>query len=135
MNVDSILLSEFAAIDSSNKLTVVGVSNLLTAQSLPARLPLICVSLVIHAHPDEGGTQHDGELRLLNQDRDILHQHAFRFQLKEGPPPPGVPLRHVSVQRFLGLEFEHAGAYSFEVFIDETYHAAVSFYVAESGGG
>lgn len=135
MNVDSILLSQFAHTQDA-ALTVYQTFNQMEAGDLPAQVPLLAVSLVIHGHRDEGGTRHEVEIRLLDEDRNVQPPTPLRreFEFKPGPPPPGMPLRHVLVNRIFGLRFEEAGTYAFEVYIDGTYHATTSFYLAGPEG-
>lgn len=131
MNVDSILLADYARVGTDGKLDVVGVFNRIPANTLPATLPFLSLSLVVHGHSEEGGTTHGIELRLLNERREALSPPMvgeFDF-----PPAsdayPGLPVRSVKTFLMLQPTFPEHGLYAFEVYIDGTYHAAASFYV------
>lgn len=129
MNVDSILVSDYATIQGG-KLTVVGVFDRIGPLRLPARIPTMCVSVVIHAHHDEAGTEHEGEIRIVDQHRKAKQAAKFRFRFPEKADHlPGLPLRHVYIWTILAAAFEAPGAFAFEVYIDGTYHAATSFAV------
>jgi hypothetical protein len=128
VNVDSILISDYAQI-TAGKLTVVGVFNRIQAKQLPVRLPTLALSMVIHAHHDEAGSSHDGEVKLLNQDRVEIVRRPLHIRFSEQNLVPGLPLRAVSTTVFLAPQFDEPGAYAFEVYIDGTYHAAASFVV------
>lgn len=135
MNVDSILISDYAAVSERGALSVFKTFNRIRGEELPAHLPMMCISLIIHAHPSEGGSQHEIEIRLLNSRRKEVVSFPKRpLQL---PPaddiPPGLPLRAVQVQAMMNLKFEEAGPYAFEVYIDGTYHAGAAFYVGSEG--
>lgn len=136
MNVDSILLSDFAQV-TAGKLTVVGVFDRVPAEAPPATLLQMAISLVIHGHSAEAGTTHNLEIWLLNQRRERLNPAAFGQPFKFGPPEsvtPGIPLRVVIVQGVLMPTFEELGPYAFEVYIDGTYHTAAALYVGPNPG-
>lgn len=130
MNVDSILISDYAA-TVGGKLVVVGVFNRIPTNEAPATLAHMSISIVIHGHSAEAGTKHELQIKLLNSRREVLTDQIrgeFTF-----PPAdqiiPGLPLRHVWLTSMLMPSFPEIGPYAFEVYIDETYHASSSFYV------
>lgn len=131
MNVDSILLSEYANTTQHGRLTVVNVFNSMSAQDVPVRVPLMSISLVIHGHADEAGSEHTCEIHLLDQDRNPVGDDPIRFDftMPDGEPPPGMPLRHVVARRFIGLTLQEQGTYAFEVYIDGTYHTGTAFHL------
>lgn len=133
MNVDSILISEYATLTPGNQLTVVRTFNQLAASSFPARHAFLAISLVIHAHRSERGTEHDIEIRVIGPSAS-KELHSGKFTLAKGDPPAGVPLRHTYVHQVVAIEFEGPGAYAFEVYIDGTYHAASTVYVRPTTG-
>lgn len=127
MNIDSILLSEYASLSDNNQsLTVVRTFNRLSGTTLPAAIESMCVSLIIHGHEREAGTAHALELRLIDQRREIVVSATGEFVFG-APSVPGLPLRHMHVVRFVNAVFPRAGLYAFEVYVDDTYHAAASF--------
>lgn len=131
MNVDSILISDYAN-QPGGKLTIVGVFNRIGPADLPVQLGTLAVSIVVHAHHDEAGTSHPAELRLIDQERNVISSNPFTVKFAKENLIPGIPLRTVHTQLFLAPKFDNAGAYAFEVYIDETYHAAASFVVVEA---
>lgn len=128
MNVDSILISDYATVTANGKLTVVGVFNRIGPVNLPVRIPLMCISLVIHGHHGEAGAIYQGEIRLINQRREVLTTQPIEVNFNQ-EPIVGVPLRHLLVHMVLAPVFEEAGAYAIECYIDDTYMAAASFVV------
>ena len=128
MNVDSILISDLAQV-ISGKLTVLGVFNRIGPAKLPVVMSTMAVSVVMHAHHDEAGSEHQAELRLIDQDRNVINTHPTKIQFARENLIPGIPLRAVKVIVILTPSFERAGAYAYEFYIDDTYHAAASFVV------
>jgi hypothetical protein len=130
VNVDSILVSDYAQASLDGKLTVVGVFN--RVSGAPITLPQLSISLVIHGHAAEAGTTHTLEIWLLNERREKLNpepmRESFTFAGSESILP-GVPLRVISVSTVLMPTFSESGPYAFEVYIDGTYHASASLYV------
>lgn len=133
MNVDSILLSHFAHAQDG-ALTVYHTFTGTGATQFPAQIPLMALSLIIHGHADEAGTEHEIEIRLLDDDRNLIEPTPLTrpFRFNDMTPPPGMPLRHTFVQRMQGIAFPKPGTYAFEVYIDGTYHATASFFVAKA---
>jgi hypothetical protein len=135
VNVDSILLSEFAKVEQSGNLTVVSAFNALGGPGPAWGLPLMAISLVIHGHRDEAGTEHRAVIRLINARREqvIPEELSFDFQFREddGSLEEGMPLRHTAVFMLGGVAFTEPGPYAFEIYIDGTYHAAATLFVRQ----
>lgn len=131
MNVDAILISEYATLTDNNQaLTVLRCFNAVTSRELPARVPSMAISVVIHAHFDERGTKHEFKLKLLNERREQVGIQEGVFQLPQGgEEPTGIPLRHTIISRFGNVVLSEAGPHAFELYIDGTYHAAAAFNV------
>lgn len=133
MNVDSIIVSDYATVSQDGKLTVVGAFNRIGAQSFPALHAILSVSLIIHGHHAEGPpNEHTLTLRLLNERREQIGQAVERsFQFTEHPFK-ALPLRFMVAQRFIPVVFEKPGLYAFEAHINGTYAATASFLVEET---
>ena len=132
MNVDSILISEYASVDSNGRLTVVNVFNKLTGPGPKWGRPFFTISLVIHGHSKEAGTTHEGEIYLLDSERKqgMPEPIPFSFSVPEQKrATPGMPVRHITVMTIMGATLENPGPYAFEVHIDGIYHASASFFV------
>lgn len=137
MNVDSILISEYAK-TTDGRLTVVNTFNRISGPGPQWGVPMLAVSLVIHGHKAEAGTHHEGEIKLLNKDREEINPQpmTFEFQFKEESElDPGMPLRSTQTYTVIGISFPEPGPYAFEVYIDETYHASASLFVQKLEGG
>lgn len=132
MNIDSFLLSEYATITDGAALTIVRSFNKIQAPGTPVRIPLMSISLVIHAHEAEAGSEHHIEVRLLNQRREAVRTLIDdSFTLPPGPVPPGMPLRHVLVRQILAPSFDEFGAYATEAYIDGVYHGGAAFFIEQ----
>ena len=135
MNVDAIILSEAAVLtDQGRSLSILRTMNTLSSTGFPATLPMLALSLVIHAHPSEHGTTHRVDIKLLNERRkvvgEILTDQSFTLAGGDGMPK-GIPIRHYLVHRMVNVQFEAPGAYAFEVSIDGTYVAGTAFYIVQ----
>ena len=129
MNIDSILICEYATVDAGGSLTVLRTFNGMHASKFPATLPSMAVAIVIEAHESERDAEHHGEIRLLTQERRVAATWKTTFDFKASHPLPGIPLRHTWIHRLLNVTFSTAGAYAFEVYVDDTYLAGSAFHV------
>jgi hypothetical protein len=132
VNVDSILIAEYAVVEQGGALTVVRTFNQLNATELPARVAILSVSIIIHAHSSEAGTSHNFELVLMSAKQGrvaTVVQDNFVLNAEGHPITPGIPIRHILVFNVMQAEFKEDGPYAFELYIDGTYHAAATFFV------
>lgn len=132
MNVDSILIAEFAKVDERGRLTVIDAFNNLSGPGPVWGLPVMAVSLVIHGHRAEAGTRHKVDMRLIDASRkDVVPPMHFEFSFPEdnGKLDEGVPLRQPWTFGMIGVSFNKPGIYAFEVQIDGTYAASASLLV------
>ena len=135
MNVDAILLSEAATLSSSLQLSVLNVFNSMGSPGFPATVPIMALSLIVHAHHSEGGKAHKIDIKVLNEKREIVAEvmKGFSFTFSSAPTQPGIPLRYILVHRMMNVQFTSPGSFAFEVFIDDTYAAGTAFHVGQSG--
>ncbi|MFO8175515.1 MAG: hypothetical protein R6T96_14605 [Longimicrobiales bacterium] len=134
MNVDSILISEYATVDNVGRLTVVNVFNKINGPG-PWAIPFFSISMVIHGHEKEAQTHHEGEIILLDSERERVKEDPIPFEFtfpKKSKNTPGMPVRFVVNLMIAGLVFERPGPYAFEVHIDGTYHASASLFIART---
>lgn len=132
MNIDTILISEYASVDQGGKLTVVNAFNKLQGPGPRWGIPLLYVSLVVHGPRREGGKTFPGELRLLNANREeVGGPWPFAVTFPEATTDEGMPVRSISVILLAGLVFKAPGAYAFEVYVDGAYAAAHTLYVKQ----
>ena len=130
MNVDSILIAEHASVDQGGRLTVVNAFNRITGPGPQWGIPVLALSIVIHGHSEEAETRHEGEVRLINDERELIRAMPFEFEFAKAVP--GIPLRHIAILVTLATTFASPGPYAFEVYIDDTYMAAASWVIVQS---
>lgn len=131
MNVDAILLSEYATLTDGTILSVMKCFNQVVTSGVPVAMPMMCISMMIHAHHSESGSHHVAVVKLMNARRELIHEFPQEFTLnpRGAAPIPGVPIRQTLVYTLFQPVFNEAGPYAFEVYIDGTYHAATIFNV------
>ena len=135
MNIDAILLSEYAKADPGGRLTVVGTFNAVNVPGLPVIIPVFYVSIVLEGHRTEQGVKHKGEIKVLNSKRQNVAEGqdtTFEFAFTDDDPLPGMYARHVVVSQIL-IQFQEEGPYSFEIHINDVYHCR--FYPYQTGPG
>ena len=134
MNVDVILLCEYARIFDGSRLMIVGTMNGITVPGVPVKLPAIHIAIVVEAHRELKGTSHVCEVRILNARREIVGSPMkYDFAFHPETPPPGMYCRNTQVIA-VSVAFQEEGPHSFELHIDGTYHAATNLYVAVAKG-
>ncbi len=131
MNVDSILISEHASTDRDARLTVVNAFNQISGPGPRWTVPILALSIVIHGHSEEAETDHEGEIRLIDDSREILRSMPFEISFPKSTHP-GLPVKFIATLQAVGFTFEAAGLYAFEVYIDGIYMAAVSLVIVQS---
>ena len=136
MNVDSLLISEYASADPSGRLTVVNSFNRINGPGPEWLVPVIYLSMVVHAPRDLAGTSHVGEIRLLNSRRQLATAKPAPFDLSfpddAGQFDDGMPVRCIFTGGFFGLRFKEPGPYAFEVSIDGIFAGAVMLYIRKT---
>ena len=131
MNIDSILIAEYASTDRDGRLTVVNAFNQITGPGPQWVIPVMGISLVIHGHSEEAETEHKGEVRLINDARELVKSMRFEFAFSK-ITVPGLPVKHISTLMTIGQNFPAPGLYTFEVYIDDIYMAAASLVIVQS---
>ena len=130
MNIDSILIAEYASVDRDGRLTVVNSFNQITGPGPKWTIAMLALSIVIHGHSEEAETDHQGELRLINESREVVKTMPFEVKFPKATVP-GLPVRFIATLRSVGATFDAPGLYAFEVYIDGIYMAAASLVVVQ----
>lgn len=139
MNIDTILISEYASGDNVGRLTVANAFNTLHGPGPKWGLPLMYLTMVAHGPVREAGRTFTGEVRVINAAQEtVVDPVPFEFAF---PPAEraaeGMPVRAIVSIAFAGLKFTAPGAYALIVNVEETYAAATTLYVnkVEGKGG
>lgn len=138
VNIDLLAVSDFAQV-SDGKLTIVGIFNVLGGPGPIWGRPAIYFSMIVHGHRDETG-RHECEVRLLNQERELVIPEPLKFDFNLGlhrdeQMNAVLPLRHVASFSLFNVQFHRPGAYAFEVTLDGIYHGASMLYVRQEPAG
>jgi hypothetical protein len=70
VNVDTILTSEYASATPDGRLTVVNAFNQLNGPGPKWGIPILYLTMVAHAPRREAGKEWDGEIRLIDANRE-----------------------------------------------------------------
>ncbi len=132
MNVDSILIAEYATVDPGGRLTVVNAFNRLSGPGPQWGMPVLAIPLVIHGHSEEAETEHEGKIKLIDAERTVKQEIDFSFRFPEASVP-GLPVKHIGNIMIFGATFDAPGLYAFEVYIDDIYMAAASMVIQQTG--
>lgn len=136
MEVDMALLADAATVDGSGKLNILGVFDRVTTAQFPARHGRISLVLRFTAGIAEMGL-HDVEIRLRDPEGGEVLRLSGQMELGPGATAPSSGMRVPHVLNLDGLVFETAGAYAFDVLVDEEHHVSIPLHVSgpPSGAG
>jgi hypothetical protein len=115
MEIEIFTLADFAQ-DNNSKLTIVGTFDSINAKQFPVQHPACTLACRLRFAAKESG-QHDFKMRLIDAEgKEIIK--PIEGNINIGMPPNGQFASINIVINFNQLQFEKAGRYSFELFID-----------------
>lgn len=117
MEVDLALIADAATIDSSGKLSILGIFDRIGTASFPARHPHMVLVLRFMAALNEAGT-HEIGITLRDPAGKQVVGIDGEMQLGPGPASSGGGIRVPHVLHLDGLVFPLPGQYAFDVRID-----------------
>ena len=124
MEVDLALIADAATIDSSGKLSILGIFNRIGTSSFPARHPHMVLVLRFIAAVNEAG-KHQITIALKDPaGREVVGVDG-EMQLGLGPAGSGSGIRVPHVLHLDGLVFPVPGLYAFDVRVDGEHHASL----------
>ena len=115
MEIEIFTLADFAQ-DNQSKLTIVGTFDSIQAKQFPIQHPACALACRLRFGVKETGP-HDFKLRLIDADGKETIQ-PIEGNINIGAPPNGQFSSINIVINFNQLQFEKAGRYSFELYID-----------------
>jgi len=124
MDVDLALLADAASIDSSGKLSILGIFDRLSTMSFPTRHPRLSLVLRFTAGLDEAG-KHEVGITLIDPDAQEVVRIDGEMQLGPGPVAAAGSIRVPHVLNMDGLIFPRPGRYSFDVTVDGEHHVTI----------
>ena len=133
MEVDLALIADAATIDSSGKLSVLGIFDRIGTSSFPARHPRMVLVLRFIAALNETGTHQIGISLKDPAGKEVVGIDG-EMQLSPGPTGGGGGIRVPHVLHLNGLVFPVPGQYAFDVLVDRQHHVSlpVTVYGPES---
>ena len=124
MEVDLTLIADAATIDSSGKLSILGIFDRIGTSSFPAQHPHMVLVLRFIAAVNEAG-KHQITIALRDPaGREVVGVDG-EMQLGLGPAGGGSGIRVPHVLHLDGLVFPVPGLYAFDVRVDGEHHASL----------
>ena len=124
MEVDLALIADAATIDSSGKLSILGIFDRIGTSSFPAQHPHMVLVLRFIAAVNEAG-KHQITIALKDHaGREVVGVDG-EMQLGLGPAGGGSGIRVPHVLHLDGLVFPVPGLYAFDVRVDGEHHASL----------
>ncbi len=130
MEIEIFTLADFAQ-DNNSKLTIVGTFDSIQAKQFPVQHPACTVACRMRFGIKEVGG-HDFRLRLIDTaGKEIIK--PIEGNINIGTPPNGQFASVNIVVNFTQLQFEKAGRYSFELYIDDDWKSGLPLFLNQAG--
>lgn len=123
MEVTLALLADYANVTREGKLNIMGIFDIIYAQSFPARHPQMQLIMRFESDPAEAGTTKAVEVQLIDEDGKKLMSIGGDITLGQGRPGEPITANHILTLNNLG--FEKPGNYEFKILIQEDFKASV----------
>ena len=125
-----LLVADYAALDASGKLTIVGVFNKIFANKFPVKHPSLYVTIRFVSDLDETGQDRTLEVFLVDQDYNrIWSSPVISFKVER--PQSGEVAEFTPIIALQQLEFQKAGRYEFKVKVDADIRGSIPFDVIQ----
>lgn len=129
MKIDFAVVCDYALIDRFGKLSVLGVFQNIWVSQLPTVHPRLHLVIRLRGTRTEIG-EHEVRIRLVGEDgREII---SGKGVVNFSEPPAGVLQVEAGAVLVFDVPFEKAGAYRFEIVVDDTLETAVPITVTLS---
>lgn len=126
MEIEIFTLADFAQ-DNNSKLTIVGTFDAIQAKQFPVAHPACTIACRLRFGDKEVGA-HDFKLRLIDAEGKETIQ-PIEGNINIGNPPNGQFSSINIVVNFNQLQFEKAGRYSFELYIDGDWKSGLPLFL------
>ncbi|MHB8375342.1 MAG: DUF6941 family protein [Dehalococcoidia bacterium] len=138
MQVKLAVLADFASISREGKLNIMGIFDEINPQQLPVALPIFYVVLSFDTRASEFDTDKVMSIVLQDEDGGVMLRIDQPIHVPR-PPRPGTRGTVNGVNALVGLPFERAGNYEFDVMVDGHNETSIRLRVnqpqrTESGG-
>ena len=128
MHVDFAVVADYALVDQSGKLSVLGIFQHIWVQQYPAMHPRLHLVLRLKGKRTEVG-EHAVQIRLLDEQGNESLGGSGSVMFAE--PPAGITEIEAGAILVFDVPFPHGGAYRFEITIDGEQKAAVPVTVSQ----
>lgn len=129
MEIEIFTLADFAQ-DNNSKLTVVGTFDSIQAKQFPVQHPACSIACRLRFALKETGA-HDFKLRLIDEAGKETIQ-PVEGTINIGNPPNGQFSTINIVINFNQLQFEKAGRYSFELYLDGDWKSGLPLFLNQA---
>jgi hypothetical protein len=128
MEIEIFTLADFAQ-DNNSKLTVVGTFDSIQAKQFPLQHPSCSVACRMRFANKEAGA-HDFKLRLVDSEgKEIIKPITGNIQV--GEAQNGLVSTINIIINFAQLQFQQAGRYSFELYIDDEWKTGLPLFLQQ----
>jgi len=128
VHVDFAVVADYALVDQSGKLSVLGMFQHIWVQQFPAMHPRLHLVLRLKGKRTEVG-EHAVQIRLLDEDGSESLGGSGNVMFAE--PPAGITEIEAGAILVFDVPFPHAGVYQFQITIDGEQKAAVPVTVSQ----
>ena len=126
MKITKALLADYANITREGKLNVLGIFQTIGAITFPVRHPQMQLIFMWSADPTEAGRDRQIEIQMCDADGKKILGLTGPFKVPP-PPQPGKMVEGNEILNLNGLVFEKAGAYKFNILVDNDLEGEASF--------
>ena len=128
MHVDFAVVADYALVDQSGKLSVLGIFQHIWVQQFPAMHPRLHLVLRLKGKRTEVG-EHAVQIRLLDEQGSESLGGSGNVTFAE--PPAGITEIEAGAILVFDVPFPHAGVYHFEIAVDGEQKSAVPVTVSQ----
>jgi len=124
VNVDTLLVADYANVTDNGKINVMGVFRRINAHQFPARHPEMYLIVGLSASVTEYDTNRKLTIKLLDPDSQEMMAFSREFRV-----PKGVRWQRAEMNRIIQLRdivFPKAGTYEFAVLLDNDEKSRIS---------
>ncbi len=126
MEIEIFTLADFAQ-DNQSKLTIVGTFDSIQSKQFPLQHPACAIACRLRFAAKESGA-HDFKFRLIDADGKETIQ-PIQGNINIATPPNGLFTSINIVVNFNQLQFEKAGRYAFELYIDGDWKSGLPLFL------
>ncbi len=128
MELNHLLIADYANVDREGKLNVMGIFNRIYTNTFPAQHPEMRVIISLLATPAEAGRTRHLEVKLIDEDGNGLLEWETDVDI---PQYRGKPIVVNQILKFVGVTFPTPGEYAFNVLVDGDDKGTAPIYVEQ----